>query len=40
MAEVRRWAKDQGMDVPPRGRLHSDVWDAWHEAHPHAQPVS
>jgi superfamily II DNA or RNA helicase len=40
VAEVRRWAKDQGMDVPPRGRLRSDIWDAWHEAHPQAQPVS
>ncbi|QWQ44798.1 DEAD/DEAH box helicase family protein [Streptomyces sp. YPW6] len=39
VAEVRRWAKDQGMDVPPRGRLRSDIWDAWHEAHPPAQPV-
>ncbi|MFF0448077.1 DEAD/DEAH box helicase family protein [Streptomyces sp. NPDC004609] len=40
VAEVRRWAKDQGLDVPPRGRLRSDIWDAWHEAHPQAQPVS
>ncbi|MFE0645949.1 DEAD/DEAH box helicase family protein [Streptomyces sp. NPDC058877] len=40
VAEVRRWAKDQGMDVPPQGRLRSDIWDAWHEAHPQAQPVS
>lgn len=34
VAEVRRWAKDQGMEVSPRGRLCNDVWDAWHEAHP------
>ncbi|MGP3950916.1 TOTE conflict system archaeo-eukaryotic primase domain-containing protein [Streptomyces sp. 7N604] len=40
VAEVRRWAKDQGMDVPPRGRLRSDIWDAWNEAHPQAQPVT
>ncbi|MGW2041058.1 helicase-related protein [Streptomyces virginiae] len=37
VAEVRRWAKDQVMDVPPRGRLRSDIWDAWHEAHSEAQ---
>lgn len=37
VAQVRQWAKDQGMDVPDRGRLRSDIWDAWHAAH--AQPV-
>ncbi|MFD4655943.1 helicase-related protein [Kitasatospora sp. NPDC058444] len=40
VAEVRRWAKGQGMDVPPRGRLRIDIWDAWHKAHPQPQPVS
>ncbi|MEV5879409.1 histone-like nucleoid-structuring protein Lsr2 [Streptomyces sp. NPDC052101] len=38
VAQVRQWAKEQGMDVPDRGRLRSDIWDAWHAAH--AQPVS
>ncbi|MET9779287.1 DEAD/DEAH box helicase family protein [Streptomyces sp. NPDC006367] len=38
VAQVRQWAKQQGMDVPDRGRLRSDIWDAWHAAH--AQPVS
>ncbi|WP_353961760.1 histone-like nucleoid-structuring protein Lsr2 [Streptomyces sp. NBC_01619] len=37
VAQVRQWAKGQGMDVPDRGRLRSDIWDAWHAAH--AQPV-
>ncbi|MGW0672536.1 TOTE conflict system archaeo-eukaryotic primase domain-containing protein [Streptomyces sp. NPDC002746] len=40
VAEVRQWARDRGMDVPPRGRLRSEVWDAWHAAHPQPEPVS
>ncbi|WP_438289532.1 DEAD/DEAH box helicase family protein [Streptomyces sp. HUAS TT7] len=32
---VRAWAREQGMNVPPRGRLRTQVWDAWHTAHPH-----
>ncbi|MET8454391.1 histone-like nucleoid-structuring protein Lsr2 [Streptomyces sp. NPDC005209] len=34
VAEVRAWARDQGMDVPPRGRLRAEIWDAWHATHP------
>lgn len=40
VAEVRQWARDRGMDVPPRGRLRSDIWDAWHAAHAPAEPAS
>lgn len=28
-AEIRAWAKDQGMDVPERGRIPQAVQDAW-----------
>ncbi|MFE9882153.1 DEAD/DEAH box helicase family protein [Streptomyces sp. NPDC005784] len=34
VAEVRAWAREQGMDVPPRGRLRAEVWDAWQATHP------
>ncbi|MEU5194555.1 DEAD/DEAH box helicase family protein [Streptomyces scabiei] len=34
VAEVRAWARDQGMDVPARGKLRQAIWDAWHTAHP------
>ncbi|MFG3207303.1 DEAD/DEAH box helicase family protein [Streptomyces sp. NPDC048192] len=34
VAEVRAWARDQGMDVPPRGRLRAQIWNAWHATHP------
>ncbi|MER6076115.1 DEAD/DEAH box helicase family protein [Streptomyces sp. NPDC001817] len=33
-AEVRAWAREQGMDVPPRGRLRAQIREAWHTAHP------
>ncbi|MDW4910654.1 histone-like nucleoid-structuring protein Lsr2 [Streptomyces sp. ADMS] len=33
MAEVRAWARERGMDVPCRGRLRAEVWEAWHAAH-------
>ena len=32
-AEIRRWAIDQGLDVPGRGPLPphlTDAYDAWH----------
>lgn len=29
-AEVRAWARAAGLDVPDRGRLRPEVWDAWH----------
>jgi hypothetical protein len=33
-AEVRAWAREQGLVVPPRGRLAPDIWAAWRTAHP------
>ena len=34
-AEVRAWARGQGIAVPERGRLRPEVWDAWRAAHQH-----
>lgn len=34
VAEVRAWAREQDMDVPPRGRLRAQIWEAWNAAHP------
>ncbi|MEV2256897.1 hypothetical protein AB0I94_41220 [Streptomyces sp. NPDC050147] len=34
MAEVRAWAREQDVDVPPRGRLLGEIWDAWYAVHP------
>jgi len=28
-AEVRAWAREHGLDVADRGRLHPDIWDAY-----------
>jgi hypothetical protein len=33
-AEVRAWARQQGLAVADRGRLHPDVWAAYREAGP------
>jgi hypothetical protein len=33
-AEVRAWARGQGIPVPGRGRLRPEIWDAWRTAHP------
>lgn len=33
-AEVRAWARATGLAVGDRGRLHPDIWQAWHDAHP------
>lgn len=30
---IRKWAKDQGMPVSDRGRIHQDVQNAYYEAH-------
>jgi len=32
-AEVRAWAKDNGLDVPARGRLRPEIWDQYRIAH-------
>jgi hypothetical protein len=36
-AEVRAWARAQGLDVPDRGRLRPEIFAAWREAHIPAQ---
>jgi hypothetical protein len=33
-AEVRVWARAQGMTVSDRGRVRSEVWDAYRKEHP------
>lgn len=33
VAEVRAWARSTGFDVPDRGRLRPEIWDAWRHAH-------
>jgi hypothetical protein len=33
VAEVRAWAHRAGLDVPDRGRLRPEIWDAWRTAH-------
>lgn len=35
-AEVRAWARGEGMEVAPGGVLRGAIWDAWHTAHPAA----
>ncbi|MGW0828750.1 Lsr2 family DNA-binding protein [Streptomyces sp. NPDC002845] len=30
---MRAWARDRGINVPSRGKLRQEVWDAWHTAH-------
>jgi ERCC4-type nuclease len=32
-AEVRAWARTQGITVPDRGKLRPEIWDAWRTAH-------
>ena len=32
-AEVRAWARANGIPVPDRGRLRPEVWQAWRDAH-------
>lgn len=32
-AEVRAWASAQGITVPSRGKLGTEIWDAWRAAH-------
>ena len=31
-AEVRAWARAQGLPVPDRGKLRPEIWDAWRSA--------
>ena len=45
-AEVRAWARGQGIAVPDRGKLRPEIWNAWRTAHhvrgggPDADPAS
>ncbi|HEX6870144.1 MAG TPA: histone-like nucleoid-structuring protein Lsr2 [Micromonosporaceae bacterium] len=32
-AEIRAWAREQGLAVPDRGRLRPEIVAAWHDAH-------
>ncbi len=32
-ADVRAWARTAGLEVPPRGRLRPEIWQAWQDAH-------
>lgn len=32
-ARVRAWARANGIDVPDRGRLRPEVWEAWRRSH-------
>jgi hypothetical protein len=34
-AEVRAWARGKGVDVPHRGRLRPEIWQAWRAANDH-----
>jgi hypothetical protein len=36
-AEVRAWARANGLDVPDRGRLRPEVWKAWMAAQSHGE---
>jgi hypothetical protein len=33
-AEVRAWAKENGLDVLARGRLRPEIWDQYRVAYP------
>ena len=33
-AQVRTWARGQGLDVPARGKLRAEVWDMYNAVHP------
>ena len=37
-AEIRAWARDNGMDVPNRGRIPQAVADAWEAANSRSGP--
>lgn len=32
---LRAWARENGYDVPPRGRVPADIRQAWEDAHHH-----
>ena len=35
-SQVRAWARGQGLEVPVRGRLSSEIWSAYQREHTHA----
>jgi Lsr2 protein len=35
-SQVRAWARGQGLEVPDRGRLSSEIWSAYQREHAHA----
>jgi hypothetical protein len=39
-ADVRSWARAAGLDVPDRGRLRPDIWQAWRDANAVENEVS
>ena len=34
VAEIRHWARANGITVPDRGRLRPEIHQAWRDAHP------
>jgi hypothetical protein len=32
-AEIRTWARANGITVPNRGKLRPEIWNAWRTAH-------
>jgi hypothetical protein len=37
-ADIRRWARSQGIPVGERGRVQDKIRDAYYETHPEARP--
>jgi pyridoxine/pyridoxamine 5'-phosphate oxidase len=35
-SQVRAWARSQGLEVPDRGRLSSEIWSAYQREHAYA----
>ncbi|WP_432926514.1 Lsr2 dimerization domain-containing protein [Microbispora sp. CA-135349] len=38
LTDVREWAREQGLDVPPRGKMADEVIEQFIAAHPDAAP--
>ncbi|MEN3536325.1 Lsr2 family protein [Microbispora sp. ZYX-F-249] len=38
LTDVREWAREQGLDVPPRGKMADEVIERFVAAHPDAAP--
>lgn len=37
--EIRAWARENGFEVPVKGKLSKSVLAAWYEAHPEKRPA-